>query len=332
MIIKKENSLASHLSPFDLFSKKETALTKALAYVLAREPEAFATFLRLLGLNNIPRRVNDLFKDTSIEVEIPHKNIGRTDIEIYKKGAFHVIIECKIGENEIKTQRQRYLDCFKCDAKQQIMCFITQDRDSNRQKQNGIIVRNFSWLDILTEFERCQLDKFKTLQQFMAYVQRRYEMGRGKEVLVQDISDPTEINRYFENKVYRRPLVRGTPLYFAPYFTQRAPKEYKRGLRYISPILGVLTLGSNENISEYSADLESFATDKDGLVSAWIDGVIDRKGQEQTLTYFFLDEPAELPISLMKNDDEGWISRNITRNRRLSFPQIFDQLKKNWSR
>lgn len=50
MIIKHQQRTASHLTPFDLFGTNETGLSKAFAYVLAKEKDVLFVFLRFLGI------------------------------------------------------------------------------------------------------------------------------------------------------------------------------------------------------------------------------------------------------------------------------------------
>jgi len=336
MIIKRRNAGASYLYPFDLLGKKETALAKAFAYVLSQDPKALFSFLSLVGIDVGTSDHNDFFRTTSIEIEHNHQGVGRTDVEIRCGNGYHVIIECKVGNNRVGEQRTKYLRCFD-GIKNKIMCFITQDRDSFGAREGDVILKNLSWLDILTKFSEeirgCHRKEHPIIRQFLSYIQRRYEMGVGREILIQDVSNLSEVERYCTYNVYKRPLAQGTPLYFAPYFTQNARGGIV-GLRCISQILGIITLGPEERIQGYRTDLESFSqrsnNNRNGLVERWIEGVNhDNRGNPvEILTYFFLDDPVELPCTLRKNTDPGWIHRQIPKNRRLPFTELIRQLSR----
>lgn len=50
MIIKHQQRTASHLTTLDLLGNDETGLSKAFAFVLAKDKNALFTFLRFLGI------------------------------------------------------------------------------------------------------------------------------------------------------------------------------------------------------------------------------------------------------------------------------------------
>ena len=126
-------------------------------------------------------------------------------------------------------------------------------------------------------------------------------MKAQKEILVQDLSDTTELKRWKDHSVYKRDVTFGTPLYFAPYFTRSTNPSLGEGMRYLSPILGVLTLKQSD-IKEYTTDLQSF-TDNNQRVQNWIQGVTlgNVAQQNEEYTFYFLGEPIELPRPLMKD-------------------------------
>ena len=96
-------------------------------------------------------------------------------------------------------------------------------------------------------------------------------MNEQKEILIQDLSDKTELKRYSQHNLYRREQTFGTPLYFAPYFTRNANQTEGEGISYLSKILGVLTLIPNE-IDNYEIDLRRFNNDNE-IVDKWMKGV-----------------------------------------------------------
>lgn len=331
MIIKHQQRTASHLTPFDLFGTNETGLSKAFAYVLAKEKDVLFVFLRFLGIYTKNTYRN--FRDTSIKIE-NFRPEGRTDIEILHSNLFHVITECKIHKGRIRHQRTQYLQCFE-DVPNRVMCFITQERDTNKQKYNGIITRHVSWMDILDVLEGARLATNPIIRQFMMYAIRTYKMKTQKEILVQDLSRPLELKRYLQYSIYKRDVTFGSPLYFAPYFTRKVNETIGRGIKYLSRVLGVLTLKPCD-IEEYRNDLESFY-EKPGQVKKWIQGVKDgdQKYQNTEQTFYFLDEPVELLLPLLKDGTikkgrgKNWIAGMIPKNRCVTFAEFVRRIAKN---
>ncbi len=330
MIIKHQQRTASHLTPLDLLGNDEKGLSKAFAFLLAKDKKTLFTFLHFLGIRTKNTRKN--FLATSVEIE-HFRPEGRTDIEIVHPDFFHIIVECKINKGRILHQRTQYLSAFN-DVPNRVMCFITQERDTNKQKREGIITRNVSWMDILDILEGARLTTNQTVRQFMMYAVRSYKMKTQKEILVQDLSIPLELNRYLEYSVYKRDVTFGTPLYFAPYFTRSVDEKIGKGIRYLSRVLGVLTLKPLE-INEYLNDLKSFS-EKHEQVKKWIEGV--KKGnktyQKTEHTFYFLDDPVELPASLLKDGTikkgigKNWIALLIPKNRCVTFAEFVRRISK----
>lgn len=330
MIIKHEQRTATHLTPFDLLGNDETGLSKAFAFLLAKDKNALFTFLHFLGIRT--KNTHKNFLATSIEIEHSRPE-GRTDIEIVHPD-FHIIVECKINTGKILHQRKQYLGAFN-DVPNKVMCFITQERDTNKQKDQGIIMRNVSWLDILDILESTRFKTNGTVDQFMRYAMRRYKMKTQKEILVQDLSIPLELNRYLEHSVYKRDVTFGTPLYFAPYFTRNVNEAIGEGIRYLSRVLGVLTLKPID-IEEYRSDIESFS-EKPEQVETWIQGVKkgNKKYQKTEHTFYFLDDPVELPNPLLKDGTikkgrgRDWIAAAIPKNRCVTFAEFVRRISIN---
>lgn len=324
MLLKHLQHNATHLTPLDLLGSDETGLSKAFAYVLAKDQDALFTFLHFIGVPS--RNTQNNFLATSVEIEHVRPE-GRTDIEIFKPGSFHVIVECKIDKGKIQKQRTQYLSSFE-NAPHRMMCFITQERDTNKQKHDGIITRHLSWMDILEVFEGTRLTNKPVAHQFMAYAIRTYKMKTQKEILVQDLSNPTELERYLKYQVYKRDVTFGTPLYFAPYFTRNAGESIGQGIKYLSRVLGVLTLRPPE-LDEYRSDLESF-TDDPAQVQRWIKGIKlgSKAYRSMEHTFYFLDEPVKLPVSLRKDGTikkgrgKNWIAGMIPKNRCVTFAEF----------
>jgi hypothetical protein len=284
MILKHPDCAASHLTPLDLLGDDETALSKAFAYVLAKERSSLFVFLRYIGVR--VKNTDANYLATTVEIE-HSRSEGRTDIEILNPWSYHIIVECKVNAGKVSAQRTQYLKCFQ-DVPHRVMCFITQVRDTNTQKHSGITTRHLSWLDILDVFEAERLQAYPIVRQFMSYAIRTHKMKTQKEILVQDLSDPKELTRWKDHAVYKRDVTFGTPLYFAPYFTRSVNSNMGEGMKYISPVLGVLTLKPCD-IKEYTTDIQAF-TDDNRLVQKWMKGVRlgDTKHQARNTRFTFL--------------------------------------------
>lgn len=216
MILKHPDCSALHVTPFDLLGDDEKALSKAFAYVLAKDRESLFTFLRYVGIT--VKNTDSNYEATSITTEHV-RPAGRTDIEILNPGSYHVIVECKVDTGRVLEQRTQYLRCFE-NVPRRAMCFLTQMPDTSKQTHEGIVTRYLSWLEILDVFEDARLQAEPIVKQFMSYAIRTYKMRTQREVLVQDLSDRTELRRWKDCHVYKRGVTFGTPLYFAPYFTR----------------------------------------------------------------------------------------------------------------
>lgn len=331
MILKYPERIASHVSQFGLLGNDETALSKAFAYVLAKNRQALFTFLHQIGIQ--VRDTENNYRGTKVEIEHVREE-GRTDIEILNRTSYHVIVECKVGGNRVYEQRTQYLKCFQ-EVPHRVMCFITQECDTNKEKHCGITTHHLSWLDILDTFERARLQTEAIARQFMLYAIRTHKMKAQKEILVQDLSNPTELRRWKNHGVYRRNVTFGTPLYFAPYFTQDVDASMGRAMQYISPVLGVLTLRPRE-VDEYATDIQSFADDKE-RVEKWITGVTlgDAEHQKTEYTFYFLGDSVELPRPLLKDGTtkkgrgKNWIAGMIPPNRCVTFAEVVRRLREN---
>src|SRR5690606_28399870 len=91
------------------------------------------------------------YKSASIITE-KKRNEGRTDIELSQEGKYHIIVECKIGKGKAVKQRTQYLTAFDKEAQTKILCILTQERDTNKQIEKDVTIRNTSWLEIIELF------------------------------------------------------------------------------------------------------------------------------------------------------------------------------------
>ncbi|PIE97673.1 MAG: hypothetical protein CR988_06880 [Treponema sp.] len=326
MIIKPEGMERYALNRFDLLGNDETALSKAFAYVLSKNPVFLFKFLRFIGLNVKNTPFN--FKSVSIQTERKRKE-GRTDIELFCSNKFHVIIECKLGNNKIKRQRQQYLSSF-ADVPEKVLCILTQTNDYEIQISNEINIKNIGWIDIdnLIDDKTFELDGC-LLQDFQNYLRRGYNLRGQKEILIQDLGDSKEVKKYKDHNIYRRDKLYGSPLYFAPYYTKASGET--EGISSLSKILGIISAKPSE-IPSFLDDLKQFAGEKTGLVKKWLEGVqLDKK--EEIYTYFFLDDCVKIQTPLLKDRSrkkgrgKNWIAAQIPQNRCVTFEEFIRRIQ-----
>lgn len=315
------------INQFFLLEHNENGLSKSFAFVLSKNPKFLFKFLRFLGLD--VRNSPSLFESVSIDIEKKRKE-GRTDIEIYSPGEFHVIIECKVGNNKISKQREQYIQSFD-DAKYKILCILTQTNDYKIQKCKDISVKNVGWIDIdnLISDEIFQSDIL--IQEFQNFLRGGYNMRENKEILIQDLGDPFELKKYKEHNVYRRDKIFGSPLYFAPYYT-RSSGEIE-GITNLSKILGIISARPIE-ISDFIDNLRKFAENNENLVEKWLAGVRADKEEkgEMPYTYFFLDDPVHIhkpllkDVTMEKGRGKNWIAGRISKNRCVTFEEFIRRM------
>ena len=148
-----------------------------------------------------------------------------------------------------------------------------------------------------------------------------------REILIQDLSDTKEIELFEKYNLYRRNKTLGQPLYFAPYFTADSNKP--TGISHFSKVLSVLTFRRSE-FETIIFELDSFSNDK-FQKDNWIKGVQMESNftpSEEEQTFYFLDKPIKFMIPLMKDhkNSEGWIARNIPKNRVVSFIDLLQHI------
>lgn len=317
MTVKEKDRIESGLRYFDLLGHNETALSKAFSFTIGKSRTAFYEFIKLFRLYESNSIKN--FKNVEVHIE-RHKKEGRIDIEILSYPKYQIIIECKVRKNYLSKQRKQYLTSFDDNYKRKILCFLTQDRDTNKQIEDNVEIYNLSWSDIIYIFNKKQFIKDTTIKDFLKFLIKNYEMNEAKEILIQDLGDSTEIERYVQYNVYRRDMTFGTPLYFAPYFT--IGKYEIEGIPYLSRILGILTIEPDENIN-LESELGHFTKDQK-LINKWKEG-IKLAPLKEKLTFYFLDEPYEFKNPLVKDKGKHkgvgkrWIALKIPKNRTVSF-------------
>jgi hypothetical protein len=318
MIIKSINTKRTTLSQFDLLGQDELALSKAFAFLLGYDIDCYFEFLKFIGIKQ-KYSINN-FVNSDIRTERKREE-GRTDIELKHLDNYHVIIECKVKSNRLSNQRTQYFNSFDNSVNQKILCFLTQERDTNKQITDDVSIINTSWLEIIELYNNKKYTDKEIVKTFLNFATRNYKMKQLKEVLIQDLN-LSEIERFENFCVYRRNQTFGTPIYFAPYFTRGNKRP--EGISNLSKILGILTLKPSD-IDNFVSDLENFKSN-DNQVEKWIEGVKHgNDNADKVYTYYFLDSPLRFKNPLRKDGGiepgrgKDWIAAHIPPNRCVSF-------------
>lgn len=323
MILKNKNTDRAVFSQFDLLGNDEIALSKAFAFLLSQNRNCFFAFLKFMRID-VTNNLKD-YDEASIEIE-KKRDEGRTDIEIIQKNKFHIIVECKIKKGKATKQRTQYLTAFNDNAKQKVLCILTQERDTNIQMPDDVIIKNINWHKIIMLYDNKKFTKDLIVSDFLKYITKNYKTNEMKEILIQDLGNELEIKRYEEYSVYRRDQTYGAPIYFSPYFTRASGKP--EGITRLSKILGILSFNPLKS-AEISPDLENFSSDKE-QINNWIKGVLLKDDNSDTAedniyTYYFLDKPFIFKNPLKKDGGikkgrgKNWITAMIPPNRCVSF-------------
>ena len=326
--LKKQGFYDGDMSVFSLLGNDENALSSSFAYILSKDMNVYFNFMRLLGLNYKLSKTH--YAGVIITIQ-KHRAEGFTDIEIQYNDEYHIIIECKIHNNKVKSQREQYLKSFKEDnAQKKILVFLTQLKENFSLFPEGIITKYLTWEDILGMLYEKKVSNNDIYMEFVKFVERGYKMTSFiKEILVQDVGDKEQILNFKENFIYRRPESAGRPLYFAPYFTRQSGET--EGIIFISKILGVLTI-KPRMLKQIEDDLKSLATKDDGfdedLILGWTKGIREEKNDKE-LTFYFLDKPIKLKKPVLKSktsESKGWIGGLIPRNRSITFQSLIEHM------
>jgi hypothetical protein len=326
-ILKYKDYKKSHFNEFELLGSDEVATTKAFAYVLANSPIVTKRFLKEINVSI--NGFKNLYHESEILIETKRKS-GRTDIEIQCSDKLHVIIEAKIKANKLSKQRTQYLKDFNKSADKKVMCFITHERSVSIDKNKEIITKFFTWNQIFSLLSsvksKKQTSEIILIDKFLKFYERRIKMREQKEILIQDVGQKSEVERFREYYVYRRPETYGAPLYFAPHFPKNSKQPEGVGISYLSKVLGVLTIKSSD-ILKYTDDLQIFAGHDSQLVKNWIKGV-SLKSNSKIHTFYFLDKPIDIKPALQKDGGIkkgrgiGWIAGLIPPNRCVTFKEF----------
>lgn len=326
MEIKSAGSICS-LGYFDLFQITEPHVVKAFAFLLATDSDVLLQFLHSIGA--ITRKINKWVTATSITIEEYGKD-GRTDIEIKHKGAFHIVVEAKINNNNrIEVQETQYSNRFNEKGyDKNIMCFILPTHDRTYQCRN-YATKTITWSEISELIDNIStFDNHLFARWFVDYINKNILTKMEKEILIQDVDDYNE-NLYSDYHIYRRDNVAGRPLYFAPYFTNRT-KECK-GISSISKVVGVIVIPENKNVTDYEEVLISYSklfadeNKQKRMLETWTNGIsYCRQTEPFEHKYYLLDEPVDFPYTLTKKD--LGLNRQLVKNLSLSFGDIISCL------
>ncbi len=127
-----------------------------------------------------------------------------------------------------------------------------------------------------------------------------------KRILIQDVSDLIELQRFFGHNIYKRkdpPLADTDIDFFAPYFTLTAKEEMgKNGIYCYAPVL-LFFCDTGGNTEKLFAERRKALEEMFGsaLVMKWEYGLcLDEEERETEKTYYFLGEPIWLSEPIVK--------------------------------
>lgn len=179
------NQLFHLCSIFDIAGLDENALTRSFGVILRKDKTLLSKFLsRAIGKNF--KISKPLFDQTTFYFEKSHSE-GRTDIEIVND-KIHVIIESKIGTNEVKlNQADKYARKLK-ESKTEQKCFIFLTEIGNLtlnkeliSKYPDIVFSNVSWADTLKLLKERKAIKVNLVKEYENY------LLEGREMKIYDI-------------------------------------------------------------------------------------------------------------------------------------------------
>ena len=354
MKIKEKDQKNSLHNLFDIAdsTKKETNLSKIIAYLVSKHSTVFEKFLEAIDIK-LESNPEDCLKAAVIEIEKSFKKEksgqykrGRTDIEIEftdNDKKYYIIVECKVSSN--KATSEQYINykhlLLKKNAHQKYFVFLTHQSGINLlEKNTDIKVIDLNWRKLISDFSSIE-DSSSTedsspteseaeLKDFLSYYERRYGMSNQKEILIQDLSEPDQLNKY-EYGLYRRDKVKGSPLYFAPYFTNKTDNP---GLGSISKILGIITTQNIEwqNVKptcERFLENASYKKDeKKRHLERWkraVNSKDDTLKKDTEATYYFLDDMTPIQPRLKKG---GKLVSQIPKNYTITFAELLIEYNK----
>ena len=233
-------------SIFRLIGNDEDALTYALGFLLARDPDSCVKVIRLCGIR-VPRRLRDAC--TVHLQEVTDRRFGRRDIVI-EAADMRVVLEAKVGRSEPTVEQLlRYAveDSLWEKFSTKAVVALTQVelqsstlyKARSKLSDKGIKCLSVQWHQIIelalghVPLDDSEVSRY-LFDEFVRYARKDYNMGyHDAEVLILDVN-PKNAKIFKEHWLYvGSPKDKRAPLYFAPYFTKRNPVP---GITHISRV------------------------------------------------------------------------------------------------
>ena len=280
-----------------MIGNDEDALTYALGFLLARDPDFCVKVVRLCGIKSPRRRLRHSY--TVHLQEVTDRRFGRRDIVI-EADNLRVVLEAKIGTSEPtvgQLLRYTYEDSLWENFSTKAVVALTQvklrssilDKTRSKLSDKGITCSALQWHQIVelalrhTPLDDSEVSRY-LFDEFVRYARKDYNMGyHDAEVLILDVN-PSSAKIFKEHWLYVGiPKDKWAPLYFAPYFTPRI------GITHISRVADTkliklsdgpeaIDVGTDEQRKRWRAGLSEFR----GLFS---------EGADWEALLFLLEEP-----------------------------------------
>ena len=239
-------------SVFRLAGSDEDALTFALGFLLAHDPDFCAKLVRRCGA----AWTAPLKSDYSIHLqEITDIGFGRRDIVIEAKGT-RIVLEAKIGSAEPTVGQilkygaehrlwNQYATRAVVALTQVGLPTATIERVRSLLSEQGIRFSNVQWYQVIElvlshrSSDDSEISRY-LLNEFVRFIRRDYHMGYyDAEILIQDVN-PLNATIFKQGWMYvTSPKDKKAPLYFAPYFTRQGVNS---GLSMVSRVRDAKTL------------------------------------------------------------------------------------------
>ena len=235
-------------SIFDIAGSNENALTRSFGVILRKDKTLLNNFLsQAMGK---PYSISKkLFDETSFHFEKSHKD-GRTDIEIENQ-EIHVIIESKIGTNEVKLdQALKYSkELNQSTAKKKCFVFLTEmgnlEIDKKlKSKYPNIIFTKISWDSTLELLRKRKEISVNLVNEYENYLLE----GRNMRIYDIDIwavvvSQTKQMNNWDNHNFYIH-NIKHSPVFIGK--RERDQKLNKIVVRELRPVLKIHDPGSEK--------------------------------------------------------------------------------------
>ena len=318
-------------SIFRLIGKDEDALTYALGFLLAHDPDFCVKVVRLCGVGRVPRGFRDAY--TVHLQEVTDRHFGRRDIVI-ESSDLRVVLEAKIRRSEPTTEQLvkyaieerlwRKFDTRTVVALTQVkLNSSTWEKTNSKLADKEIDFSAVQWHQIIrlalehTPSDDSDVSRY-LFDEFIRYARRDYKMGYyDAEVLIKDVN-PDNAKMFLENWLYIGVARdKRAPLYFAPYFTPSI------GITQISRVIYTI-------LAKPSDDLDTIETGSDDQQSRWSAGCSEfaKWSPDREFQLFFLDKPLTIRTKPLtkKSYNEAGPSKKISPLIPNGFSLRFDEL------